>query len=287
MNIFTFYLNFYYTKILHITFEMALPLQNAITKHPIFIATVIVGIVFAAIAYQDYRHYCSLGSHGLPDTIWGWYTQLKMTRKSRKDVTVPAPYDLKTIAGPFDTQSYLNRDGVPALKQRPGNRAPRIPNFVAPQRQTSDLASDSMKEVMFAYLDGVVASHSSALQIQSSVLEGPVPAMGVKHFSSLPDATKPEVLRATRGEITHIHPPDGSTHLILSLVDQKSVIKSGWGRRHRLSGGGMLPWNYTFIYAPREELEFEVWKSIVSAGVNFCLSNVHLHAGRKYLGGDH
>ena len=60
----------------------------------------------------------------------------------------------------------------------------------------------------------------------------------------------------------------------MSLADQKSVIETGWGRRHRLSGGGILPWNYTFIYAPRNETEFEVWKSMVGATVDFCLANL-------------
>ena len=197
-----------------------------------------------------------------------------MTRKARKDVTVPAPYDINTIAGPFDNKNYLPQDAARGLKWRPGNKAPQIPNFVAPQRQTSDIATDEMKQAMYAYLDNIVSSQSAALQTQKSVLEGPVPAMGIKDFSSLSDTEKPEVFRATRGEIAHIHPPDGSTHMIMSLADQKSVIETGWGRRHRLSGGGILPWNYTFVYAPRNEREFEVWKSIVGATVDFCLANL-------------
>ncbi|KAJ4287743.1 hypothetical protein N0V90_012447 [Kalmusia sp. IMI 367209] len=253
---------------------MAASLQTAITERLFLAAAGALGLIFATIAYQDYRYYVSLGPHGLPDTFWGWYTQLKMSRKSRKDVTVPVPYDIKIVAGPHDQESYLPQDAVRALKWRPGNKMPRIPNFVAPQRQVSDQASDSMKQAMFAYLDTVVASHRSVLQTQKSVLEGPVPAVGIKDFKFPPEADRPNVIRATRGEIIHIHPPDGSTHMVMSLADQKSVIELGWGRRHRLSGGGMLPWNYTFVYAPRNEAEFEVWKVIIGAAVKFCIANI-------------
>ncbi|OAG05990.1 phospholipase/carboxylesterase [Paraphaeosphaeria sporulosa] len=260
---------------------MASQLQISITERPLLAAAGTIGIVFAAIAFRDYQNYCSLGPHGLPATFWGWYTQLKMTRMARKDVTVPAPYDIDNVAGPHDKEQFLPQDASRALKWRPGNKAPQIPNFVAPQRQTSDIASEELKKAMYSYLDMLVESHNSVLQTQKSILEGPVPAVGIKNFASLPDAKKPDVYRSTRGEIIHIHPPDGSTHLIMSLADQKSVIETGWGRRHRLSGGGRLPWNYTFTYAPRNEMEFVVWKTLVGAAVEFCLANSAGRADQK------
>jgi hypothetical protein len=259
--------------------RMASQLQTVITERPLLTAAGAIGLIFATVAYQDYRHYCSLGPHGLPPTFWGWYTQLKMTRISRKDVTVPAPYDVDIVAGPHDKEQFLPQDAARALKWRPGNKAPQIPNFVAPQRQTSDIASEEMKQAMYTYLDALVAAHSSVLQTQKSVLEGPVPAVGIKSFASLSDAESPVVYRSTRGEIIHIHPPDGSTHLIMSLADQKNVIETGWGRRHRLSGGGRLPWGYTFAYAPRNDMEFRVWKLLVEAAVQFCLANLGAHGG--------
>ncbi|KAF3766859.1 hypothetical protein M406DRAFT_241707, partial [Cryphonectria parasitica EP155] len=226
------------------------------------------------VAYQDYRSYVALGPHGLPDTFWGWYRQLSMSRKSRKDTTVPAPYDLDKVAGPHDYTSYLPRSQSEALSWRPGNKPPQIPGFVAPQRQVTDQASSATKKAMFEFLDALVAANPEVLQTQMSVLEGPVPAMGMKGFQTVPDSSRPRVLRQTRGEMCHIHPPDGSTHLLLSLADQKRVIELGWGRRHRLSGGGILPWNYTLIYAPRNEEEVAVWKRIVKSATSFCCADV-------------
>lgn len=242
--------------------------------HSVVSATgaVVLGAVF--VAYQDYRSYVALGPHGLPATFRGWYRQLQMSRQSRKDTTVPAPYDFGLVAGSHDDTNYLPEKHSEALSWRLGNKAPQIPGFVAPQRQLTDQATAATKQAMYGYLDALAGANSEVLQIQTSVLEGPVPAMGMKGFAAMADSIKPTVLKLTRGELCHIHPPDGSTHLILSLADQKRIIELGWGRRHRLSGGGILPWNYTFIYAPRNQDEIDVWKRIVVAAAMFCAVDV-------------
>lgn len=244
------------------------------TERPLLSATGAVVVGALAVAYLDYRSYVALGPHGLPDTFQGWLTQLKMVPKSRKDTTVPAPYHLDSVAGPHDKTSFLPKTHAGGLSWRPGSNPPRVVGFVAPQRQTTEQASVATKKAMYGYLDALVAVNSEALQTQTSVLEGPVPAMGMQGFAKMSDSEKPQVLRSTRGEMCHIHPPDGSTHLVMSLADQKRVIELGWGRRHRLSGGPMLPWNYTFIYAPRNEEEIESWKSIVTAAAKFCCADV-------------
>ncbi|KAI3398922.1 hypothetical protein diail_8245 [Diaporthe ilicicola] len=245
-------------------------MQSYLSTRPLLTTAVVLSLGGAVIAYRDYRAYIALGPHGLPDTFWGWYTQLRMSLKARKDTTAPAPYDLDTVAGPHDKQSFLPKTAVGGLSWRPGNKAPQVPGFVAPQRQVSDVASSEIKTAMCAYLDALVAANDKALQVQTSLWEGPVPAMGMRDFEKMAQRDQPKAVQSTRGEMCHIHPPDGSTHLMMSLVDQRRVIELGWGRRHRLSGGGMLPWNYTFIYAPRNEEELAVWKSIVYAGATFC-----------------
>lgn len=242
-----------------------------IKARPVLSMAGVLVMGFVAVAYHDYRSYVALGPHGLPDTFWGWYRQLQMSLHARKDTTVPAPYDLEKVAGPHDRDSYLPHTQSAALSWRPGNKAPEIPGFVAPQRQTTEQATARTKRVMYKYLDSLVAANPGALLTWSSVLEGPVPAMAVKGFK---ETAEPKVLKATRGEMCHIHPPDGSTHLILSLADQKRVIELGWGRRHRLSGGAILPWNYTFIYAPRDDDEIAVWKEIINAAAKFCCADV-------------
>lgn len=219
------------------------------------------------VAYRDYRAYVALGPHGLPDTFWGWYKQLKLSRLARKDTTVPAPYDIeaeKDTYGPHAATSFL----VDGLQPRRGSR-PTIPGFVAPQRQITAVASSEMKVQMHKFLSALVAANSSVLQYELSVLEGPVPAVQLKS-----DIARPAFLKTTKGEMIHVHPPDGSTHLTLSLADSRSVIEQGWGQRHRLSGG-LLGWGYTLVYAPRDQRELEVWKGVVWAAARYCCADVH------------
>jgi hypothetical protein len=271
LTIFFFFFFFFFLKKEIFDMETMQAMVSDLGARPLFTTTAALLVAGAVIAYRDYRAYTALGPHGLPDTFWGWYAQLRMTTKARKDTTVPAPYNLDAVAGPHDSESFLPNTAAGGLSWRRG-QAPQVPGFVAPQRQVTDMASAGMKRAMFVYLDALVSANDRMLQTQTSVLEGPVPALGLKEEVSAQD--RPEVLRSTRGEMCHIHPPDGSTHLIMSLRDQKKVIELGWGRRHRLSGGGRLPWNYTFIYAPRDDDELAAWKSIVQAGAGFCCAGL-------------
>lgn len=179
-----------------------------------------------------------------------------MSLRACSGTTVPAPYDLDLVAGPHDREFSSPRAPAEGLSWRPrrrGNKYPNVPGFAAPRKQTTDTASAKTKDAMFSYLDALVAENPEALQTQTSVLGGPVPAMGIKGFQSMFEAARPQVLTCTRGELCHVHPPDGSTHLFLSLTYHKRMIELGWDMRHRLGCGRLLPWNYTFIYAPRNE----------------------------------
>ncbi|KAH6647112.1 hypothetical protein BKA67DRAFT_581695, partial [Truncatella angustata] len=240
--------------------------QYFASSQPLTTAILATGMAAIIVAYNDYRYYVSMGPHGLPDNWWGWYKQLRMSCKARKDTTVPVPYDLAETAktnGPNSTKSFFARP----LELRSGTR-PEVCGFVAPQRQLTERCSDAMRRAMNAYLDNLVMDNAAILQRENSKLEGPVPAVQLREGSPFPS-----FLEATRGEFVHIHPPDGSTHLVLSLVDSAEAIEKGWGQRHRLSGG-MLTWGYTLIYAPRDEQDFHVWKNIVGAAANFSVAEI-------------
>ena len=229
-------------------------------------AAAVVSAAAITVAYRDYRTYLSFGPHGLPDTFWGWYTQLKLRRLARNDVMGPPPYDLDEVlkdSGAHATSGFLSK----SLQPREGSR-PTVPGFAAPQRQTTAIASETMKKRMFAFLDDLVRANEATLQSELSVLEGPVPALQLRA-----GVDKPEWLKRTRGEMVHVHPPDGSTHLMLSLADSQRVIEQGWGLRHKLSGT-IVPWNYTLMYAPRNETEFATWKGVVQAAVSYCCYGV-------------
>lgn len=224
------------------------------------------------LAYQDYRAYVALGPHGLPDTFWGWCVQLKLLRKARKDVIAPAPYDVDAVKarmGPNAMRSYLpTTDKGVSLPLRVGTR-PHIPGFTAPQRQTTAQANSDTKAQMTSFHDHLVQENSTILQFENSELEGPVPAVQLRKSVG----RRPEYLTQTKGEMVHVHPIDGSTHVVLSLKDSEEVIQRGWGQRHRLSGV-VVGWSYTLLYAPRDEADLKVWKDIVIAAVRYCCGEI-------------
>ncbi|CAJ2504940.1 Uu.00g123340.m01.CDS01 [Anthostomella pinea] len=247
--------------------------EHLVRSQPLRGALAVAGgtalLAFLNFAYQDYRAYVALGPHGLPDTFRGWCTQLQMVLISRpeKETTVPAPWSMADMVRAYGTnaaRSFLTRP----LSPRSGSR-PQLCKYVAPQRQMNDRASQTMKEDMFAYLRTLAEVNPAVLQVGNSFLEGPVPgALQLRQDVDIPD-----FLTKTKGEIAHIHPPDGSTHLELSPADSKTVIELGWGQRHRLSGP-YIPWGYTLVYAPKDRREMEEWKNVVGAAARYCAAEL-------------
>ncbi|KAK7967227.1 uncharacterized protein PG986_001504 [Apiospora aurea] len=255
-------------------------LKTIPVEHPYLSAAFTVAAPLLAFLYADYRAYIAMGPHGLPDNLQGYITQLKMRQMSRRDTTVPAPYDkadgkTKTTgkirpgsgealeraqrsfllpASPSSSSSSSPSGGIGIgtgtdsskweLTARPTDegesKRPRLSHFVAPQRQLEGCATAAMKRDMNSFLDALAAANGETLRRGLSRLEGTVPAVQATEGKAAAAVTK-----ETRGEILHVHPADGSTHMVLSLADSRRVIETGWGERHRLSGGGFLPWGYT------------------------------------------
>ncbi|KAI1271342.1 hypothetical protein F5Y07DRAFT_23036 [Xylaria sp. FL0933] len=181
--------------------------------------------------------------------------------------------------------------------RNPRGIRPVVPTTVVPQRQTTEKADGATVSRMNAYIARLAASNPALFKVKPSALESPnFPALWLSPSSPSPSPStststaqtqseskskgegKVEIARAkwlpkgAPGEIAHVH-HEGSTHVCLSLTDAAEVVRQGWGERHKLSGvGGILPWGYVLIYAPREENrgnnedDWEVWKGLVDAG---------------------
>ncbi|MEH2179063.1 luciferase domain-containing protein [Nostoc sp.] len=108
-----------------------------------------------------------------------------------------------------------------------------------------------------------VAQASNLLTFQLSKFETRNQAVFVR------DLTHAHPLaQEARGEIAHIHPSDGSMHMIFSPSDAKAVIEAGWGERHPLAGVlPHMPDTYVFIYPPRCEEELAVVASLLQAAI--------------------
>jgi len=73
--------------------------------------------------------------------------------------------------------------------------------------------------------------------------------------------------KASQGEVAHVHPSDGSMHMIFSARDARMVIEAGWGECHPLAGRLNLPDTYILVYPPRDEGEIAVTARLLEAAV--------------------
>jgi hypothetical protein len=242
--------------------------------------TVLLGLALLPVpflltsAYRDYNTYLSLGRNGMPYNVFGWLLQMMLKPIARRDLRVPAPWDKDKEAAKFGAN--MTRKFLPAgLEKRRGAR-PEVPYFVAPQRQATEKCDvEPRKDAMQAFLSALAREESASPVIyqRPSKLEGLVPALGLREDGQVVDPRA--TYKGCRGEVAHVHPSEGSSHVVLSLADAEEVIGKGWGQRHALSGV-VLHWGYTLVYAPRDEDEVEVWKGIMRAGVDYCVAEVRM-----------
>lgn len=276
------------------------PIQNLLTRllptttdtrsrvvHLTIAASLTTGIpLLLSYWLSTYRDWLALGRGGLPANPLGWLAQAILgatIARSDHRTASATPWTLnaetEAVWGEAGRASYLLRSSSSSLPlpRRAGPR-PRVPAYVAPQRQTNQQAGPATLERMERYLADVVSANRAALELRPSALEGPCHQAiwladdgGGGGGGGPGFRRRPAHLRGTRGELVHPH-DEGSTHCVLSLGDAARAVETGWAERHRLSGafpGEVLPWGYVMIYAPRDEAEFAVWKEFVLAAVRF------------------
>ncbi|MEH2462279.1 luciferase domain-containing protein [Nostoc sp.] len=202
-------------------------------------------------ALQDYRKWRSLGKGGLPANVAGWavMTALRLLKRD-----------------PISTRQYDHRHTadarLTALPQRTGLR-PSIAVYPVPHRQMDQLPGPEMQQKVERLFAQTVAQASNLLTFQLSKFETRHQAVFARDLTHVHP-----LAQETRGEIAHIHPSDGSMHMIFSPSDAKAVIEAGWGERHPLAG--VLPHmhdTYVFIYPPRSEEELAVVASLLQAAI--------------------
>jgi hypothetical protein len=82
---------------------------------------------------------------------------------------------------------------------------------------------------------------------------------------------KHESYKKAPREVIHLHETDGSLHFILSAADARLLVQKGWGERHGLNGKVGFPRGYLMVYAPRNESELDVIRSIIKAAARYAL----------------
>jgi 2,4-diketo-3-deoxy-L-fuconate hydrolase len=212
-------------------------------------------------AYIDYQAWVALGVGGLPHTFDGYQTLKKLGKEMR------SPFDVENLrkhVGLIGDVSTLNK-----LPKRKGQR-PTIAPYAIPHRQTDQHNDSTIRNTQLKLIESYAGNSKYQLSYKRSFFERHNNALFVK------DSIKgnPTVMPITRAEIGHVHPTDGSMHMILSPSDAIIVIESGWGELHGLAGqtfapGRQLAPGYMMIYAPRTEKELDVSKRILEAAIHY------------------
>ena len=207
-------------------------------------------------AYRDYHSWLALGPGGLPSNLYGWVkvTWLRLMKRN--------PIDMAIL------ERSIGREGdmraLDALPRRAGSR-PRVDPHPIPHRQTDQHGSEEARQAHHQIFDQQVAHHPHLLSYRKSHFERRNDAICLRD----PDQAQRQA-QDTHGEIAHIHPSDGSMHMILSPSDAKTVLEAGWGERHPLAGVyAGLPETYMLIYAPRNAEENAVLAGMLGAAVAY------------------
>ncbi|KAK8016184.1 hypothetical protein PG993_014373 [Apiospora rasikravindrae] len=242
------------------------------------LAVVSLGVApLLSYAIHSYHRWLELGPGGVPYNVKGWLMNLLARPFARFDVRAVAPYtmeDQKPLYGDLGHVSFFGNgdDAPPPPPLRSGTR-PDVPSYVIPQRQMTEQAPAAMLARQEAFIAAAAAANVPLLRLEPSSLEGRT--HNALWLAAVDDADGaaglPPMLRRTRGEFLHPH-REGSSHAIFSLTDAARLIELGWAERHPLTGIKNrvgLPWSYVFIYAPRNDEEFTIWKNIVMAAVRF------------------
>jgi 2,4-diketo-3-deoxy-L-fuconate hydrolase len=212
-------------------------------------------------AYKDYQAWVALGVGGLPHTFDGYQTLKKLGEEMR------SPFDVDNLKKQVGTVGDVST--LKTLPKRKGQR-PTIAPYAIPHRQTDQHNDTLIRKAQIKLIESFADNPKYQLSYKRSFFERHNNALFVKDSIE----GNPTVMPITRAEIGHVHPTDGSMHMILSPSDAIVVIESGWGELHGLAGqtfapGRQLAPGYMMIYAPRTEKELEVARRILEAAIRY------------------
>ncbi|KAG4425313.1 hypothetical protein IFR04_001463 [Cadophora malorum] len=244
-------------------------LADLVRKNP-GITIPLVGASTAVLIWciKDYQDFLALGPGGVPYNIFGWAAITILVR--------PFALNEKDATWTGDYPSEGAHQEILGLPPRKGGRAKL--SGIAPHRQMTQKAPESMKAPLKELFDDIVKKHPKVLETKRSLYEKHHDAIFVQSSLLLdPLSPIPQTARISRGEIGHIH-HDASVHLYFSRADAKILIEKNWAERHRLARtkpflGRVnmfgVAGTYLMIYGPRDEGELETMRTILKNSVKF------------------
>lgn len=220
------------------------------------LAVAAAGTGVLAWAVSDYRAWRALGPGGLPSTWRGWLTTTRLRLQKRDPLALAALHRLR--GKPDDVETLAS------LPSRSGGR-PTVGPHPVPHRQLTDHAPLALRGGLADAFAARAAADAERLELVRSRFEKNNLAVAARA-----DLRRHPVACSACGEAGHVHPSDGSMHMILSPSDACTAIARGWGELHGLAGHAFdLPPSYTLIYAPRDANEVASVMRILDAAIAY------------------
>ncbi|MEU0387338.1 luciferase domain-containing protein [Streptomyces chartreusis] len=229
----------------------------------------LAGAAFATsvATVRDYERWRALGQGGIPHGAKGWLqvTYLRTRMRETKDPAVHLPFIGEAGDGRWLTQ----------IPHRDGER-PRIGRYPVPHRQVDQPGSLRARVAVLDHFDARAAGSPGVLGYRLSAFERHNDAITLLDLDKAPAAT-----RMAKGEVAHIHPGDGSMHMILSPSDAVTALEAGWAERHPLAGMYGEPLTYLMVYSPRSPEEADVVGQLLDAAVGYATGASDTTAGQS------
>ncbi|CAF3345238.1 unnamed protein product [Rotaria sp. Silwood1] len=167
-----------------------------------------------------------------------------------------------------DDSGYLNDRDIPFRKQSRPNMLRGLPH-----RQLTQQAPDDIMYEMHKHMESISIPRYSGQTINNQLLlrgKSTVEYTGADALF-IPNPDKNTI---GNGEFAHLHSNDGSFHMLLHPSDAKLLINKQWAEKFPLVGRILfnkiiVPDTYLLIYAPQNENELNIWKTILNACINY------------------
>ncbi|KAF8471192.1 hypothetical protein BDZ91DRAFT_516230 [Kalaharituber pfeilii] len=233
---------------------------------PSYLLTVFIlvaALVLGNIVYKDYLTFLSLGRGGVPYNFFGYLF-----------ITLHRPFALSDFLEPPPVPDHLKETGhldPSTLPTRKGTRP--IVKGIIPQRLVTDQGVPTTFAQVHSVFAALIAAYPAKCIIAQSCAESHSTGLFSLNNVSFGRNTQPAPPEVCGGEVTHVHPFDGSLHVTLHPEDARTVIEAGWGERHPLANGWrfskFLPTGFVILYAPRNNVEVETVMRIVGAAMGW------------------
>jgi hypothetical protein len=171
-----------------------------------------------------------------------------------------------------DQSGYLSEKDIPKRNQS----RPKMLRAV-PHRQLTQQAPDDIMYEMNKYIKSISIPRYGGETLNNDLL---LYGKSVIEYTGADGLFLPNANQKTfeKGEVAHLHSNDGSFHMILHPSDVKLLINQQWAERFPLAGLNLfnklhIPETYLLVYAPQNENEFKIWKTILHAAIDYNRDN--------------